>query len=189
MQLITRYFPKKMNRKSYYFLLILMLLTLMRLLLVSLDDNSMFFNLADRQYILRDKSLKYVQLYTSRFGEKYWALPGLGEEAFKNCAEKRCYAFEYSLAQIAVENADAVVVHGPNLVKMPNRRKYKRNRKQLWMYYSMESPRLSYKYMFSKPAHLDDWFNLTATYKQNSNYVTDYRTGFQKWSDIKIDPE
>ena len=133
-----------------------------------LFNNVFFSDSSHKLFLTRNQNLKYIQLYTGRFDYKNWALPGLGQEAFKNCAEKRCYAFKSSFRQIALENSDGVIVHGPNLYNMPDRTKYKRRRKQIWMYYSMESPRGSYCSMFYKPTHLDDWFNLTATYKQDS---------------------
>ena len=132
--------------------------------------------------------IKYVQLLTGRFDYKYWSLSGLGSEAFKNCKEKRCYAIQPFYRQIALETSDAIIVHGPNLYNMPNRNNYKRNAKQIWMYYSMESPHGSYCSMFYKSSDLDDWFNLTATYKQESDFITDYKPGFKHWSEIKTNP-
>jgi hypothetical protein len=31
----------------------------------------------DKEYLTRNKNLKYIQLYTGRFDYKNWALPGL----------------------------------------------------------------------------------------------------------------
>ncbi len=120
----------------------------------------------------KTNSIKYVQLLTGRFLYKDWSLNGLGYEAFKNCKEKRCFAIKPYFRQIPIETSDAVVVHAPNLYNMPDRKKYKRNRKQIWMYYSMESTRNSYCSMFYQSKDLDEWFNLTATYKQDSDFVS-----------------
>ena len=40
------------------------------------------------------------------------------------------------------------------------------------MYYSMESQHNSYRSMFYESKDLDDWFNLTATFKQDSDFVS-----------------
>ena len=93
-------------------------------------------------------------------------------EAFKNCKEKRCFALEAYFNRIPLEASDAIIVHGPNLYQMPNRKTYKRNSRQIWMYYSMESQRNSYRSMFYESKDLDDWFNLTATFKQDSDFVS-----------------
>jgi hypothetical protein len=118
---------------------------------------------------------KYVQLYTGVFDWKDWDQTGLGTIPFRNCPEKRCYAFKpYKLSQTAVEDADGVMVHGPNLWYLPSRKTYKRNPKQIWMYYALESPRGSMCSSHYSADDLDDWFNLTATYKQDSDFVMNY---------------
>jgi hypothetical protein len=118
---------------------------------------------------------KYVQLYTDEFDWKDWDQPGLGKIPFRNCQEKRCYAFKpYKISQTAVEDADGVMVHGPNLWYLPSRKTYKRNPKQIWMYYALESPRGSMCSSHYSADDLDDWFNLTATYKQDSDFVMNY---------------
>ncbi len=118
---------------------------------------------------------KYVQLYTDEFDWKDWDQPGLGKIPFRNCQEKRCYAFKpYTISQTAVEDADGVMVHGPNLWYLPSRKTYKRNPKQIWMYYALESPRGSMCSSHYSASDLDDWFNLTATYKQDSDFVMNY---------------
>jgi hypothetical protein len=47
---------------------------------------------------------------------------------------------------------------------------------QLWIFYSEESPRNSYKKFDIKDiTDLDDWFNLTATLKPESDFHIQYR--------------
>lgn len=135
-----------------------------------------FYAIFSRTTLYREfKDYKYVQLYTGVFDWKDWNQPGLGKIPFKDCPEKRCFAFKpYKYLQTAVEEADGVMVHGPNLWYLPSRKSYKRNPKQIWMYYSMESPRGAMCSSHYTDADLDDWFNLTATYKQDSDFVLNY---------------
>ena len=165
---------KRIFRKLYFIFKILILITVVHLLInVYFFQNTKSDRQNDADLLFKNKNLKYVQLLTGRFDYINWALPNLGEEAFKNCKEKRCFAFKpFTIRQKPLEQSDAILVHAPNLYYMPNKKTYKRNRKQLWMYYSMESPRGTYCSMHYKPTELDDWFNLTATYKQDSNFVT-----------------
>jgi len=122
----------------------------------------------------KDPSLKYVQLYTGVFDYKDWDQGGVGQIPFKGCQEDRCFAVKTFAAQSAMEDADGVMVHGPNLWYLPSRRSYKRNRKQIWLYYALESPRGSKCSMHYSWEDLDDWFNLTATYKLDSDLVAGY---------------
>lgn len=133
-------------------------------------------------------NLKSVQLLTGRFDFYNWELGDrLGEEPFKNCAEKRCFAFRSSsLIHIAEEKSDAIMVHGPNLWYMPNRQKYNRNPRQLWLFYSMEPQGLTFCSSHYKLTDLDDWFNLTATFKHDSSIHVDYKQ-FRDWSDVLLD--
>ena len=114
-------------------------------------------------------------MYTGVFDYKDWGEPnGLGLAPFEKCPEKRCFAFKPYFRQKAEELADGVLVHGPNLLNLPDRNAYKRNRNQLWLYYALESPRGSFCSMHYKPTDLDDWFNITATYKRDSNFIVNY---------------
>ena len=47
----------------------------------------------------------------------------LGEEPFKFCPEKRCYAFKALIGQAPYEESDGIMVHGPNLWYMPDIKK------------------------------------------------------------------
>ena len=131
------------------------------------------------------KNLKAVQLLTERFIGKNWSLnDGLGEAPFKECPEKRCYAFKNSrFFQNPLERADGIILHVPNFYYMPSKKSYKRNKKQLWMFYTMESQRRSFCSHFYDIKDLDDWFNLTATFKLNSDAPMDYKY-FSNWNTI-----
>lgn len=91
---------------------------------------------------IHNKNLKAVQIYNERFTFDNWGLASLGEYPFHKCSEKRCYAFKpFKYVQRALEASDAVMVHVPNLFYL-NRKNYKRNPKQLWLFYTMESQAL-----------------------------------------------
>jgi len=124
--------------------------------------------------IKRDSSLKYVQLYTGVFDYKNWDQGGIGRIPFQGCPEDRCFAVKTFAVQSAMEYADGVMVHGPNLWYLPSRSSYKRNKKQIWLYYALESPRGSICSMHYNWEDLDDWFNLTVTYKLDSDLVSGY---------------
>ncbi|RNA16756.1 alpha-(1-3)-fucosyltransferase 6 [Brachionus plicatilis] len=130
------------------------------------------------------QNFKSVQLITWKFTNPNWTFRDLGSEPFRNCPESRCFAFySKNILYSPDENADAVVVHGPNLWYAPPKR-YKRKPRQLWMYYTMEPQRLSHCSSHYQLADLDNWFNLTATFKKDSDIVLDYKT-FRNWSQIE----
>ena len=141
---------------------------------------------------IKEKNLKSIQLLTGRFAFYNWELGevginNLGEEPFRDCPEKRCYAFK-TYSQTPVEKSDGIMVHGPNLWFMPSRSSYKRNRKQLWLFYTMEPQGLTFCSSHYKLTDLDDWFNLTATFKLDSDIYVDYKQ-FRNWNDIIHDIE
>ena len=137
---------------------------------------------------IHTKKLKAVQLITGRFHFRNWLFENLGEEPFKNCPESRCYAFRTApLFHIPEAKSDAIIVHGPNLWYMPSKN-YKRNPKQLWMFYTMEPQRLSFCSNHYKYTDLDNWFNLTATFKTDSDIILDYKE-FTSLSDIENNSE
>lgn len=138
-------------------------------------------NLIDR---LHEQNLKAVQLLTEIFDTQNWAIGELGQAPFKNCQEKRCYVFKpFKYSQAPLERSDAVLVHAPDLFNLPSRQVYKRNPKQIWLYYSMESQTRTACSSHYSYKDLDGWFNLTATFKQDSDIVTDYRP-FPSWQSI-----
>jgi alpha-1,3-fucosyltransferase len=137
---------------------------------------------------LRKKNLKSVHLLTGRFAFPNWQFyDGLGEEPFKNCPVTRCYAFtSLPFLHIPLEDVDGVMVHGPNLWYMLNRKTYVRNPKQLWLFYTMESQGLTFCSSHFELTELDDWFNLTATFKIDSSIPLDYKQ-FRNWQDVLFD--
>jgi hypothetical protein len=146
-----------------------------------------FFNLDLLIENIRQKDLKSVHMITGRFDFWQWQYNKLGEAPFKKCPETRCYAFlSFPMTQTAIEKADGVLVHGPNLWYLPDRRTYQRNPKQLWLLYSLESQRRTWCSSHVKLTDMDDWFNLTATVKQDSSIMVDYRQ-FRSWDDLLYD--
>jgi hypothetical protein len=171
----------KMQRYLYRFIALFILLNVLKYIY------DKFLTCNDLIDDIHARNLKSVQLLTGRFQLKNWEFNELAENPFKNCPEKRCYAFRsHSLFQIANEKSDGVMVHGRDLWCMPSRNFYKRKPSQLWLFYSMESQRLTFCSSHFDPADLDDWFNITATFKQNSELPLDYKQ-FRTWDDVVHD--
>ena len=132
---------------------------------------------------------KSIQLLTDRFDWDNWGFNTLGKDQFKNCEEKRCYIFKSDrYFQTPLENSDAILIHGPNLWYMPNKLNYKRNPRQIWAYHSLESPRGTLCSLHYSIDELDDWFNITMTYKLDSTFLTDYKS-FYNWSTLLETPD
>lgn len=86
-------------------------------------------------------------------------------------------------------SADSVIVSIVDFVRFPNlnsqtiayRKKYQ---SQLWVFHAEESPRNSYRTVQMKNiTELDDWFNLTATLKPESDIHIQYKV-FQFLDDL-----
>lgn len=164
------------------FLCILIYILAINMISFLYDNLTNFDTLIDK---LNKSNLKSIQILTYRFDYFNWKLGhNWGEEPFRNCAEKRCYAFKPLYFQNPNERADGIMVHGLNLFSMPSRTKYKRNRKQLWLFYSLESQSRTHCSSHYEMTDLDDWFNITATFKLDSDIVADYRE-FRNWKDIE----
>lgn len=130
------------------------------------------------------RNLKAVQLLTRKFSYLEWGLGELGERPFERCAETRCYAFKNQFfLQEPLEKSDGVMVHLQNLFYMPSRRTYRRNPRQLWLFNTMEPQTFSYCSHYYDIADLDDWFNITTTFKPQSSLLTDYKA-FGTWHTI-----
>ncbi len=80
--------------------------------------------------------------------------------------------------------ADSVIVSLVDFVRFPSlsnekdsyRKKYQ---SQLWLFHTEESPRNSYRTVKMKNiTYLDDWFNLTATLKPESDVHVQYKVDF-----------
>lgn len=76
-----------------------------------------------------------------------------------------------------------MIVHVPDLHYMSFRYSYKRNPKQLWLFYTLEPQRYSYCSHYYSISEMDDWFNLTATFKPNSNIQVTYKS-FDKLTEL-----
>lgn len=119
---------------------------------------------------LNAANIKSVQLYTNYYDyptwPKWWKM-GLGNKPFEDCPVYKCFAFKLpdEMGQIALEQSDGIMVHLPNLIRLPPRDIYKRRHDQLWMFFTNESPRNSYCFRNYTIEDLDDWFNLTSTMK------------------------
>jgi hypothetical protein len=85
--------------------------------------------------------------------------------------------------------ADAVITSLVDLVRLPtidNSKELYRQKhaSQLWLFHVEESPRNSYRTVqMESPTYLDDWFNLTATLKPESDLHIQYRV-----SETNVEP-
>ncbi|RNA24925.1 Glyco 3-alpha-L-fucosyltransferase A [Brachionus plicatilis] len=132
------------------------------------------------------QKLKAVQLITPRFENPDWQFGHLGEHPFKGCPESRCFAFRSkNHLHIPEPESDGVMVHSKELFYMPSKN-YNRSPRQLWMFYTLEPQRLSFCSNFYRLTDFDDWFNLTATFKTDSDVPLSYRD-FSEWSDLEYD--
>jgi len=158
------------------------------LIIVLLQIYSYYTYIEDIVDEIHTRNLKAVQIFNDRFTYKNWGLSKLGEEPFKNCKEKRCYAFKaHKYLQKPVEKSDGIMVHIPNLHYLHFLRNYKRRREQLWLFYTLESQRRSYCSLFYNIEDLDDLFNLTVTFKHESDFVMDYHS-FSDWKSLVYTP-
>lgn len=140
------------------------------------STNKLTNQISDRKQINcinRHHGLKSVQVLTQFYDWQFWKDDFLGRKPFENCSQKACFAFRYhSSRQEAFEESDGVIVHAPNLLYLPSRSDYKRNPRQLWSLFTIESQRYSFCLLHFKLNDLDDWFNLTKTVKDRFAYMT-----------------
>ena len=139
------------------------------------DCSGRLFNIEKERDLecIRAQNLKPVQLLTELFESSEKWNDKIGRDVFKDCPESRCFAFRYrSNSQVALESSDGVVVHAPNLYRIPSRDTYHRRSRQLWVYYTLESQRLSVCLRDFKITDLDDWFNITRTVKSEYSYFS-----------------
>ena len=173
---------KKIIRYLFRFLIVIVILNILKWTIY--DKYFVYDDLIDE---IHRKNLKAVQLVTGRFDFENWEFDRLGEEPFKSCPEQRCYAFRsLGLLHVPNERSDGIMVHGPNLWYMPSKARYKRNPKQLWLFYSMEPQRLTFCSSHYDLTELDDVFNITATFKYGSDLLVDYKQ-FRTWDDVIYD--
>lgn len=111
----------------------------------------------------------FTTLYGSRFDSQ--------SKLFSNHLQPVCRIIDPE----DFREADVVFTSAVDLVELPasseDGRSYRRTHgPQLWLFYSEESPRNSYHSIKSKTLlDLDDWFNLTATLNQDSDFPIQYR--------------
>lgn len=124
--------------------------------------------------ILNDNlSFKNISIvyYTPLYGKRVDSHGNI----FNNNLNQICHLIDpedYSLA-------DNVIVNLIDLVSSPTVSYRKENPSQLWIFYSEESPRNSYRTVqINHLKDLDDWFNLTATLKPESDFHIQYRVNF-----------
>lgn len=179
--ILNNYSNKKIIRYLIRILILIFALIVLKKFLYKL------FTYDDLIDDIKSRNLKAVQLLTGRFDFKNWEFDELGEAPFRNCPESRCYAFRsLDLVHIPNEKSDGIMVHGPNLWYMPSRKTYKRNPRQLWLFYTMESQGLTFCSSHYELTDLDDWFNITATFKHDSTLYVDYKQ-FRDWNDVVYD--
>lgn len=63
----------------------------------------------------------------------------------------------------------------PNVLSPHWRHNYNRDRAQIWILYTCEPPKRSYCSNYYSAEDLDDWFNLTITYRPDSDMPLCYR--------------
>ena len=170
------------RKKIRYFLLLLFIALVTLYVIVTRHNKNKHDQIIDE---IHGKQLKAVQLLTEKFIYKNWGLGDeLGEKVFERCEEKRCYAFKHSkFLQTPLERSDGIMVHAQNLFYLPSRTSYSRRRRQLWLFNTMEPQTFSFCSSYYRINDLDDWFNITTTFKPQSTLLTDYKN-FQDWSNI-----
>ena len=115
-----------------------------------------------------DKIHKRILVYTSFFGRKPWPMANATENYTERCG---CDfdGCEITYDQSKLDQSDIVLFHGRN---MPNLKEVNKKRplNQLWLYFIMENA-------FHSPdvGPIDRYFNLTSSYRFNSNIRYPYR--------------
>ena len=136
---------------------------------------------------IKAQNLKTVQLQTELFEYSVNWDGKIGRDVFKDCPESRCFAFRYrSNSQVALESSDAVVVHVPNLYRIPSRETYHRRSRQIWVFYTLEPQRMSFCLRNFKITDLDDWFNITSTVKSKYSYFDSDIKQLERYENFQI---
>jgi hypothetical protein len=141
--------------------------------------------------LAHSRDYKVLQLLTREFLNKTWpndpaSINKLEEGPFKSCpGEKRCYLLSaFKNLQQPLEESDAVLVHLPNLVRLPWKNSdYKRSAQQIWAFNTIESQARSFCSFHYNMRDLDDWFNVSVTFKPDSDLVVSYRP-FRSWHSL-----
>jgi hypothetical protein len=158
-----------MNRKFRYIYLLL-------ITLIILFSYQNFFIKSQKSYISRidfqhNQNLTFKKISIAHYSTSYGIRTDSRTKIFNDNLNQICHILDpedYSLA-------DSVFVSLVDFVDFPI--SYRNSHQsQLWMFHSEESPRNSYRRMKMKNViELDDWFNLTATLKPESDFHIQYR--------------
>lgn len=76
-------------------------------------------------------------------------------------------------------------MHSVDLLYVPWMQNYVRNPRQLWVYFTIESQRYAYCSLYYSIQDLNGLFNLTVTFKPQSDIVVDYRP-FRHWDQVHL---
>nr|XP_012217622.1 PREDICTED: alpha-(1,3)-fucosyltransferase C-like [Linepithema humile]XP_012217623.1 PREDICTED: alpha-(1,3)-fucosyltransferase C-like [Linepithema humile]XP_012217624.1 PREDICTED: alpha-(1,3)-fucosyltransferase C-like [Linepithema humile]XP_012217625.1 PREDICTED: alpha-(1,3)-fucosyltransferase C-like [Linepithema humile] len=171
---------KTMNKKSYFFVSLIVTSILTCLYFIVFYDNFKIKEMFVRAYVLpeenefvekmidtkeyRRKGMKTILLWNTFFGDRNFYF-GEGD-IFRDCPINTCKIFN-DRDYLNVEDYDAILFHGNELNKydMPARRKPK----QLYVYVNLESPANR-----QVPSDFEDYFNLTMTYRLDSDIPWTY---------------
>lgn len=181
---ILRKFKFKKKRKTKFFLFIFSIIVFFNFFNYFFVNDYIYYDEIIRN--IHEQKLKAVQLITPRFENPNWSFMNLGKYPFENCPESRCYAFRSkSYFHSPQEKSDGIIVHSKELFYMPSKM-YSRSPKQLWLFYTLEPQQLSFCSNYYRLSDFDDWFNLTATFKTDSDIPLSYRD-FSEWTDLTND--
>jgi alpha-1,3-fucosyltransferase len=183
------YIYKRLKRKNFILFIICSILLLKVAFYFEFESSS---DKAHRLIQLaHSRDYKVLQLLTQEFLNKTWpndpqSINKLDETPFKACpSEKRCYLLNaFKSWQQPIEASDAILVHLPNLVRLPWKSSdYKRDQRQIWVLHTLESQARSFCSFHYGVRDLDDWFNLSVTFKPDSDLVMSYRP-FRSWQSL-----
>lgn len=162
-----------MNKKSYFFVALVVASIFTIYFYFSYEDfniQSLVVNeyisedvlIRAKQY--RERGIKTILLWNSLFSDKNFYFGDLSI-AFKNCPVDKCEIFN-DRDYLRVADYDAILFHGNSLERndMPRNR----SGKQFYVYVNLESPS-------NRPYdYYEDYFNLTMTYRQDSDIPWTY---------------
>ncbi len=124
---------------------------------------------------INHKNLTFKKISIAHYTTLYGIRTDSHTKIFNDNLKQICNIFDpedYSLA-------DHVFVSLVDLIHLPANSYRTLHQSQLWIVHSEESPRNSYKTIDIKDiTELDNWFNLTSTFKPESDFHIQYRVCF-----------
>ncbi|CAF3882285.1 unnamed protein product [Rotaria sordida] len=146
--------------------------------LIKLENNFIYHIHNNHDYILNN-NLTFKKVSIAHYTTLYGIRTDSHTKIFNDNLKQICNILDpkdYSLA-------DSVFVSLVDFVRFPilsNGISYRsQHQSQLWIVHSEESPRNSYRIIDMKNiTDLDDWFNLTSTFKPESDFHIQYRVCF-----------